>query len=120
MSTSHVTTGESPDVAKGMLALAAGISMDVVANTFLRISRGFTQWLPSLLAIAGYGVAIYLYSVALRHIPMGIAYAMWSGLGTAALAIIGAIFWHEPLGFARIIGIVLIVIGVAIVAPRHA
>jgi small multidrug resistance pump len=58
-------------------------------------------------------------SVSLKQIPLGVAYAIWSGLGTAGIVAVGALIWHEKLDIWRILGIALIIIGVVMVSPRH-
>ncbi|MCU0498921.1 MAG: multidrug efflux SMR transporter [Anaerolineae bacterium] len=94
--------------------LALAIVCEVIATSSLRLSEGFTKPLPSLIVVIGYGAAFYLLSQALRTIPLGTAYAVWSGLGTAAIAIIGVILFAETLNLWRIIGIVLIITGVLV------
>jgi small multidrug resistance pump len=84
----------------------------LIGTSALKAADGFTRLLPTLLVIAGYGASFYLMSLSLRTIPLGIAYAIWSGLGTAAIAVIGVIVWREQLNAAGVMGIVLIIIGV--------
>ncbi|GAB7387713.1 multidrug efflux SMR transporter [Bacillaceae bacterium] len=71
------------------------------------------QW-PSLLVVIGYGAAFYLLSLSLKHIPLGVAYAIWSGLGTVGTVMIGFFLWRETLDIYRVIGIALILIGTVI------
>lgn len=96
-----------------MLLLAA-ITSEIVGTTSLKFSDGFTRPLPSLIVVLGYGLSFYLMSLSLRHIPLGTAYAIWSGLGTAATAAIGVLIWKESLDSARLIGIALIIVGVVV------
>ena len=98
----------------GLLLLGFAILSEIVATTALKLSDGFTKPLPSLLVVVGYGIAFYLISLSLRQIPIGTAYAIWSGVGTAATAAIGVLLWKETLEPGRIIGIALIIIGVVV------
>jgi small multidrug resistance pump len=97
-----------------LLLLLAAIASEVVATTSLKLSNGFSRPLPSLIVVVGYGLSFYLMSLSLRSIPLGTAYAIWSGLGTAATVAIGVLLWKESLDPARIIGIALILIGVVV------
>ncbi|GGJ23354.1 DMT family transporter [Deinococcus roseus] len=96
----------------GFLLLA--IFAEVVATSALKASEGFTRWLPSTLVVAGYVTAFYFLSLSLKHIPIGTAYAIWSGLGTAGIVIIGMLFLKEGMDLAKLLGIVLIVLGVVV------
>lgn len=96
------------------LWLAAAISSEVVGTLALRSSRGFTQLGPSLVVVVGYGLAFYLLSLALRAIPLGTAYAIWSGAGTAVVAVAGVVLFRERLTVPAVIGIVLIIAGVVV------
>ncbi len=98
----------------GLLLLGFAILSEIVATTALKLSDGFTKPLPSLLVVVGYGIAFYLISLSLRQIPIGTAYAIWSGVGTVATAAIGVLLWKETLEPGRIIGIALIIIGVVV------
>ena len=71
------------------LILALAIVAEVIATSFLRASDGFTRPVPSAVVVAGYIIAIYLLSISLRQIPVGIAYAVWSGVGVLLIALIG-------------------------------
>lgn len=96
------------------LYLALAIVCEVIATSSLRLSEGFTKPFPSLIVVIGYGAAFYLLAQALRTIPLGTAYAVWSGLGTAAIAIIGVIVFAESVSLWRVIGIGLIIVGVLV------
>jgi small multidrug resistance pump len=97
-----------------MLLLLFAIASEVVATTSLKFSEGFSRPLPSLIVVVGYGLSFYLMSLSLRSIPLGSAYAIWSGLGTAATATIGVLIWKESLDLPRIVGIGLIILGVVV------
>jgi small multidrug resistance pump len=94
--------------------LLIAIASEIVGTNALRLSSGFTKLLPSLLVIVCYGLSFYLFALALKQIPLGIAYAIWAGLGTAGVALIGVLVWREPLNWWQVLGIVLIVVGVIV------
>lgn len=76
----------------------------------LKASEGFRRFGPCVLAVLGYAAAFYVLSVSLKQIPLGIAYAIWSGLGTVGSVLLGVLIWRESLGFAHLVGIGLIVV----------
>jgi len=94
--------------------LIIAIVSEVIATSALKAAEGFTRWWPSLIAIAGYALAFYLLSLTLRTIPLGVAYAIWSGVGIALVTLIGWIVYQQSLDVAGIIGIGLIICGVVI------
>jgi multidrug transporter EmrE-like cation transporter len=96
---------------KPFLFLLLAIAAEVAGTTALKLSAGFSKLWPNLGVLGGYGAAFYLLSLTLKHIPLGIAYAIWSGLGTAATVAIGVWLWHETLTAARLVGILLIIAG---------
>ncbi len=99
----------------GSLALLLGaIAAEILATSSLKASRGLTRLVPSVVVVLGYCTAFFLLGKSLRTIPIGTAYAIWSGLGTAAVAGIGVVFFGESLNLAQIAGIALIVAGVVL------
>ena len=96
----------------GYLALA--IIAEVIATSALKAANGFSELVPSIVVIAGYGTAFYGLSLALRSVPLGIAYAIWSGVGTALIALIGVVLYKQKLDLAAMFGIGLIVAGVLV------
>ena len=96
------------------LSLGLAIVAEVIATSALKASDGFSHLLPSIVVIAGYGVAFFCLSLTLRQIPLGIAYAVWSGAGTALIAVIGVVAYRQKLDMAAVIGIGLIVAGVLV------
>ena len=88
---------------------------EVTATTALKFSEGFTKLIPSLVVVAGYGLSFYLLSLSLKVIPIGTAYALWSGIGIVLTVIIGAVLWREQMDWARGIGIALIIIGILVI-----
>ena len=97
------------------LYLAIAIIAEVVGTSALKASREFTSLVPSLLVVAGYGVSFYFMTLALRSIPIGITYAVWSGVGIVLIAIVGALLYNEIPDLPAIIGMGLIISGVAVI-----
>jgi len=97
-----------------MLILFLAILSEVVGTVALKASEGFARLGPNVLVVVGYGLSLYLLAQALRQIPLGIAYAIWSGLGTAGAVIAGLLLWRESLNLVGILGILLILIGVIV------
>jgi small multidrug resistance pump len=97
------------------LYLAIAIVAEVIGTSALKASEGFTRGLPSLVVIAGYGVAFYFLSLALKTIPVGVAYAIWSGVGVALITLIGWLVFEQALDAAALAGIGLIVAGVVVI-----
>ena len=95
-----------------LLLLFLAIAAEVVGTAGLKGSDGFSRLGPSVLAVLGYAAAFYFLSVSLKHIPLGVAYAIWSGLGTVGSVLIGVLVWRESLGPTHLVGIGLIVAGV--------
>ncbi len=96
------------------LSLGLAIVAEVIATSALKASDGFSHLLPSIVVIAGYGVAFFCLSLTLRQIPLGIAYAVWSGAGTALIAVIGVVAYRQKLDMPAVLGIGLIVAGVLV------
>lgn len=78
----------------------------------LKFSNGFTQLIPSILTVLGMILSFYFLSLALKNLPIGTAYAIWTGIGTIGTLIFGIIFFKEPMTIARIICVLLIVAGI--------
>jgi small multidrug resistance pump len=96
------------------LILAIAICAEVIATSALKASEGFTRLVPSLLVVIGYSVSFYLLSLTLKVIPIGITYAIWSGLGVVLISLAGWYFYGQKLDLASVIGISLIVSGVMV------
>lgn len=94
--------------------LATAIISEVIATSALKASVGFTRVLPSLIVIAGYAAAFYFLSLTLKAIPVGIAYAVWSGLGIVLVTAIASVLYGQKLDFWGFVGIGLIIGGVAV------
>jgi len=94
--------------------LALAIGTEVVATTALKLSDGFTRLGWGAVVVVGYGISFYALAVSLRSIPLGVVYAIWSGLGTAAIVVIGYFVFGEVLGAVKLAAIGLIVTGVVL------
>lgn len=96
------------------LLLVASIAAEVAGTIALRYADGFTRPVPSLVVVASYAAAIWLMSMAVRHLEVGLAYAVWAGSGTALTAALGIFWFSESMTLLRIAGVVMIVIGVVV------
>jgi small multidrug resistance pump len=92
--------------------LAVAIASEIVATTSLKQSEGFTKPLWSAVVVVGYAISFFLMSQVLKSIPVSVAYAVWSGAGTAVVAAIGMVFLGEPVSLLKVGGIAMIVAGV--------
>ena len=99
----------------GYLYLSMAIVAEVIATSALNASERFTKLIPSLISIVGYAVAFYFLSHVLKTIPVGVAYAIWAGLGIVLIAIAGALLFEQVPDAPAIIGMALIVAGVVII-----
>jgi small multidrug resistance pump len=97
------------------LYLAIAIVAEVIGTSALKAAEGFSRPLPSLVVIAGYSVAFYFLSLSLKTIPVGIAYAIWSGVGVALITLIGWIVFKQRLDAPALAGLALIVAGVVVI-----
>jgi small multidrug resistance pump len=96
------------------LLLSLAIAVEVGATVTLKYSKGFTELVPTVTSLAGYAVSFYLLAQTLRHIPVSVTYAIWSGAGTAAVAAIGFTLLREPVSAVKLAGIALIIGGVVL------
>ena len=96
------------------LYLAIAILAEVIGTSALKASDGFTKLYPSLIVVVGYGVSFYCLSLTLRTIPIGIAYAIWSGVGIVLISLIGWLAFNQKLDLPALLGISLIAAGVAV------
>ena len=94
--------------------LAIAIVAEVIGTSALKASEGFSKTIPSIVTVVAYGAAFYCLSITLKTVPVGVAYAIWSGVGVALIAIVGWIMFGQKLDAAAIIGIGLIVMGVVV------
>lgn len=96
------------------LWLAFAIVAEVVATSALKSSDGFSKLVPSAIVIVGYGISFYALSVALKAIPIGLAYSVWAGLGTVLVALIAWLVYGQKLDTWAVVGIGLIISGVCV------
>jgi len=97
------------------LYLAIAIVAEVTATSALKASAEFTKLLPSLIVIAGYGIAFYFMALVLRTIPIGITYAIWSGVGIVLVVTVGIFLYKQIPDIPAIIGMGLIISGVVVI-----
>ena len=95
--------------------LGIAIVVEIIATSALKATNEFTRLIPTLLVIAGYIISFYCLSLALRTFPVGVAYAIWTGIGVAAVTVIASFVYKEMMDPAAIIGITLIVAGVLVI-----
>ncbi len=98
----------------GYVYLVFAIAAEIIGTTLLKYTEGFTKLWPSLGSIAGYAIAFVLLAQTLKSLEVGVTYALWSGIGTAAIAIIGALVFKEPMTALKITGIGFIILGVTL------
>lgn len=95
--------------------LLCAIVAEVIATSALKAANGFTNAVPSIIVVVGYAAAFYFLSLTLRTLPVGIAYAIWSGLGIVLISIVGWIVYKQALDLPALIGMGLIIIGVVVI-----
>lgn len=100
---------------KASLYLLIAILFEIIATTYLKKSESFSKLFPSIISIVGYLIAFYCLSLSLRTIPVGIAYAIWSGVGIIFITLIGILVFKQIPDLPAIIGLVFIIIGVVII-----
>lgn len=94
------------------LLLSLAIILEIIGSSFMQLSNGFTKFFPTSITILAYVVCFYFFSQALKYFPLGVAYAVWGGLGIVLTAIISATIFKHKMDFPAILGIILIVSGV--------
>ncbi|HEU0195642.1 MAG TPA: multidrug efflux SMR transporter [Nevskiaceae bacterium] len=99
---------------RSWLLLSLAIAAEVAATSALKATNGLTRLWPVPIVVAGYGLAFYLMAVTLRVLPMGVVYAVWSGVGIVLIAAIGWLVFGQKLNGAELAGIGLIIAGVAV------
>jgi small multidrug resistance pump len=96
------------------LYLFIAILSEVIASSALPAAQGFRNPLPTAVVVVGYVAAFYFLSLTLEGIPLGVAYAVWSGVGVALISLLGWVVYRQSLGPIEMLGIALIVVGVVI------
>lgn len=104
-----------PSQAVAYAALTAAILCEVAGTTFLQKSEQFTRLVPTMAMAAFYACAFYLMTLALKAMPLGVVYALWSGVGIVLTAVIGATVFKQSLDTPALVGIAMIVGGVAVI-----
>ncbi|WP_028402049.1 DMT family transporter [Ectobacillus panaciterrae] len=99
---------------KGYLFLTLAIVSEIFGTSMLKASEVFTKFWPSTAFIVGFSAAFYSLSIAMQYIPLNIAYAIWSGVGTALTAVISIFIWKETVSIQAVIGIACIIVGVVV------
>lgn len=94
--------------------LAIAIVAEVAATAALKASEGFAHFWPSVVVVVGYGAAFYFLSLVLKTIPVGVAYAVWSGAGVVLISLVGLLFFGQKLDAPAIAGMALIVAGIVV------
>ena len=94
------------------LYLAAAIASEIIGTLALKASDGFSRPVPALLVVVGYGVSFWLLALVLKHLSVGTTYAVWSAVGTAAIALIGMLAYGEAANALKLASLGLIVLGV--------
>lgn len=97
------------------LALTIAIVAEVIGTTALKASNEFTRLWPSLIVVVGYGTAFYFMSISMRVLPVGIMYAIWSGMGIVLVSIIGWVVYRQALDVPAMIGMGLIIAGAIVI-----
>lgn len=104
---------------KGYALLFASILFEVFSTQMMKLSEGFTKIFPTIFFAAGMAICFYVFSKTLTILPLGVAYAIWAGLGTALTAILAVIIWKETLTAQMTIGIIFIIIGVVLLNLKN-
>ncbi len=94
------------------IMLLVAIGFEVAGTTSMKLSHGFTRLFPTVLMFVFYGIGLTMMNLVIRRMDLSLVYAVWSGLGTAAIAVIGILWFHEPATSLRIVCIILIILGV--------
>ena len=95
--------------------LAIAIVAEVIGTSFLKLSDGMTRLGPSIAVVLSYVVAFYMLSLTLKSVPVGVAYAIWAGVGVALITLIGLVAFRQSLDLPAVVGIVMIVGGVLVI-----
>lgn len=100
---------------KAYFILLLAVFAETIGTTALQASQQFSRFWPSVLVVIGYGVAFYLLGLTLKYMPVGIVYAIWSGLGIVLIAVIGFIVFGQRLDWPAVIGLAMILAGILII-----
>ena len=97
------------------LYLAAAIVFEVIGSGFIKASDGFTKLVPTVFTVIAFVICFYSFSIALKSIPLGIAYASWAGFGIVLTALVSVFVFKQTLDLPAILGMLLIIIGVIVI-----
>ena len=97
------------------LALILAVAAETIGTSALQASQQFTRLWPSILVVLAYGMSFYLLSITLRVMPVGVVYALWSGLGIIFIALIGWLVFNQRLDLPAVLGLALIIAGIAVI-----
>lgn len=97
------------------LYLIAAVVMETIGTTALQASAQFSRFWPSVLVVVAYGVSFYLLALTLRYMPVGVVYAIWSGLGIVCIASIGFVVFGQKLDGPALLGLVMIIGGIIVI-----
>ena len=100
---------------KAYLILLLAVIAETIGTSALQASHQFTRLWPSVLVVIGYAIAFYLLGLTLKFMPVGIVYAIWSGLGIVLIAIIGFVAFGQRLDWPAVIGLAMILVGILII-----
>lgn len=95
--------------------LSIAICSEVLATSFLKESDGFSKLWPSVISLGGYALALFMLSLAVRDIELGVAYAIWAGVGTALIVLVGWLALGQKIDAAAVVGVLMIVGGVVVI-----
>lgn len=102
--------------------LGTAIIGELIGTNLLKAAAGFTRLWPTVGALVAYGLCFFFLSLAMKHIDLNVAYAIWAGVGIVVTTVLAVVLWHEPLNFASLLGITLVILGVVILnltGPGH-
>jgi len=97
------------------IAISIAIAAEVIATTALKASNEFTRLVPSIIVVIGYGTAFYFMTISLRVLPVGIMYAIWSGVGIVSISLLGWLVYRQTLDTPAMIGMGMIIAGVVVI-----
>ena len=98
----------------GYIYLLIAITGEVIGTTYLKSTNSFSELIPSIYVVVGYGIAFYFMMLAMKTIPIAITYSIWAGVGIAAITLLGALKYKEIPDLQALLGLVLIILGVII------
>ncbi|QGZ28674.1 DMT family transporter [Stutzerimonas stutzeri] len=99
----------------GYIYLAIAITAEVIATSSMKALDGFSRPLPLFLVVVGYGISFWMLSLVVKTIPVGIAYAIWAGLGIVLVSVVAALIYRQSLDLPAMLGMAMIVAGVVVI-----